>query len=104
MAVAPPTGVIIGMAAAMVLNVFAMVAMGMLAGVTPSFALHGSAWAVGVTLGIVMPTMANVVPIRRALSSVLRDALDMYHQVRRVHALCLARGLEPDATRWLHCC
>lgn len=74
-------GVAIGMSAAMVLNVFAMLAMGILAGVTPSFALHGSAWAVGVTLGIVMPTLANVVPIRRALSSVLRDALDMYHQV-----------------------
>ena len=27
-----------------------------------------------------MPTLANIIPIRRALSSTLRDAIDMYHQ------------------------
>ena len=27
-----------------------------------------------------MPAVANIVPIRRALSSTLRDAIDLYHQ------------------------
>ena len=30
--------------------------------------------------GLFMPAIANVVPIRRAMSSTLRDAIDLYHQ------------------------
>eukprot|EP01114_Cavostelium_apophysatum_P002845 TRINITY_DN1253_c0_g3_i1.p1 TRINITY_DN1253_c0_g3~~TRINITY_DN1253_c0_g3_i1.p1 ORF type:complete len:1241 (+),score=361.47 TRINITY_DN1253_c0_g3_i1:25-3723(+) len=36
----------------------------------------------GVTLGLCMPLIAIVGPIRRALSHTLRDALDIYHQVQ----------------------
>jgi ABC-type antimicrobial peptide transport system permease subunit len=38
------------------------------------------AWALGIVLGVVMPAAANIIPIRRALSSSLRDSLDLYHQ------------------------
>jgi len=34
----------------------------------------------GILLGTIMPVVANIVPIRQALSRTLRDALDLYHQ------------------------
>lgn len=48
-------------------------------GLDPS--LNGVAIALAVVLGFVMPIVANVMPIKRALSNTLRDALDIYHQV-----------------------
>lgn len=75
------TGVVIGLAVASILNLAVMLAIDIILNITPPPVMHVSGWALGIALGIVMPTVANVVPIRRALSSVLRDALDMYHQV-----------------------
>lgn len=43
--------------------------------------LNSTAVILAVVLGFVMPIIANVVPIKRALSNTLRDALDIYHQV-----------------------
>ena len=34
----------------------------------------------GVAIGLLMPFVANIVPISRALSSTLRNALDVYHK------------------------
>ena len=85
-------GVLIGLAVASLLNIVAMIAVGILAGITPPFGLHSSAWAVGISMGLIMPTIANVVPIRRALSSVLRDSLDLYHQVSVVWPGNCVRG------------
>ncbi|KYQ92900.1 hypothetical protein DLAC_05491 [Tieghemostelium lacteum] len=36
----------------------------------------------GILLGLLMPIVANIAPIQRALSKTLRDALDIYHQVK----------------------
>ncbi|KAL6065065.1 FtsX domain-containing protein [Balamuthia mandrillaris] len=36
--------------------------------------------AIGLALGFIMPIIANIIPIRRALTQTLRDALDIYHQ------------------------
>ncbi|GAM19320.1 hypothetical protein SAMD00019534_024950, partial [Acytostelium subglobosum LB1] len=44
--------------------------------------LHGQAVLVGVVMGLLLPILANIVPIQRALSKTLRDALDIYHQVK----------------------
>eukprot|EP00741_Cyanophora_paradoxa_P007415 tig00001128_g7174.t1 len=44
------------------------------------FNLEQPAVTYGVVLGLLMPLLANVGPIRRALSRTLRDALDIYHQ------------------------
>ena len=61
--------------------------------------LNGVAVALAVVLGFVMPILANVVPIKRALSNTLRDALDIYHQVTstvKVHVMKLESiGLSP---------
>ncbi|CEM34393.1 unnamed protein product [Vitrella brassicaformis CCMP3155] len=46
-----------------------------------SYELHLSAILLGSSLGLIMPVIANIVPIRRALSKTLRDALDIYHAV-----------------------
>ena len=43
--------------------------------------LNSTAVTLAVVLGFIMPIVANVVPIKRALSNTLRDALDIYHQV-----------------------
>eukprot|EP01087_Luapelamoeba_hula_P011389 TRINITY_DN3089_c0_g1_i1.p1 TRINITY_DN3089_c0_g1~~TRINITY_DN3089_c0_g1_i1.p1 ORF type:complete len:1336 (+),score=202.48 TRINITY_DN3089_c0_g1_i1:44-4051(+) len=42
--------------------------------------LTGWSLLIGAALGILMPIVANIIPIRRALSQTLRDALDVYHQ------------------------
>jgi len=93
-------GVLIGLAVASLLNIVAMIAVGILAGITPPFGLHSSAWAVGISMGLIMPTIANVVPIRRALSSVLRDSLDLYHQVSVCGqaVVCVAHVTQGDTT------
>ncbi|KAI9220627.1 hypothetical protein BC828DRAFT_383053 [Blastocladiella britannica] len=43
--------------------------------------LSTSAWALGLTLGLGLPVLGMLVPIQRALSQTLRDALDVYHNV-----------------------
>lgn len=35
----------------------------------------------GISLGIVMPLISNILPIKRALSKTIRDALDIFHQL-----------------------
>ena len=39
--------------------------------------LPSISWLLAVGLGLIMPIIANIVPVRRALSSRLRDALDL---------------------------
>ena len=72
-----------------VLYIGALFAASFLLNATPSNVMPLRAWMFGLGLGVVMPAIANVVPIRRALSSVLRDALDMYHQVSPPSPSCL---------------
>lgn len=59
----------------------------------------GYAIGVAVLLGFAMPIVANIFPIRRALSHTLRDALDVYHQVRNETNVQIIRleklGLDP---------
>ena len=45
-----------------------------------SYDLDGSALALGISLGLLIPLISNYLPIRRALSKTLRDSLDMYHR------------------------
>jgi len=32
-------------------------------------------------IGLVMPVVSNILPIKRALSRTLKDSLDLYHRV-----------------------
>jgi len=47
----------------------------------PDYTFFVIALALASTIGLVMPLIANTVPIRRALSRTLRDSLDVYHHV-----------------------
>jgi H+/gluconate symporter-like permease len=42
--------------------------------------LSTGAIVLGVCLGIFIPLLANILPIKRALSKNLRDSLDLYHR------------------------
>lgn len=44
-----------------------------------SYSMALSAIEIGLVLGIGMPIVANIVPVKRALSKTIRDALDVYH-------------------------
>ena len=43
--------------------------------------LRQPALALGITLGILLPLIGMIVPVKRALTKTLRDALDVYHNV-----------------------
>ncbi|EGC28601.1 hypothetical protein DICPUDRAFT_159955 [Dictyostelium purpureum] len=43
---------------------------------------HSTSIISGLAMGFLMPIVANIAPIQRALSRTLRDALDVYHQVK----------------------
>ncbi len=45
-----------------------------------SFDLHYSAVLIGVSLGLFMPLVSNILPISRALSKTLRDSLNVYQR------------------------
>lgn len=49
--------------------------------VPPDYAFLAAPIVVSVLLGLLMPLMANLVPISRALGKTLRDSLDVYHVV-----------------------
>ncbi|ELR12239.1 efflux ABC transporter, permease, putative, partial [Acanthamoeba castellanii str. Neff] len=59
---------------------------------------------VGVSLGLFMPIIANIIPIRRALSRTLRDALDVYHQKFSETVVKIVRleemGVSVEQTVW----
>jgi hypothetical protein len=42
--------------------------------------MSSGALALGITLGITLPLIANIMPIKRALSKNLRESLDLYHR------------------------
>jgi ABC-type antimicrobial peptide transport system permease subunit len=64
--------------------------------------LPGISWLLAIGLGVVMPIVANIVPVRKALSSRLRDALDLYRSSVGEVTVTLQRladlGLSPELT------
>eukprot|EP00455_Lapot_gusevi_P003462 TRINITY_DN11415_c0_g1_i4.p1 TRINITY_DN11415_c0_g1~~TRINITY_DN11415_c0_g1_i4.p1 ORF type:complete len:879 (-),score=175.03 TRINITY_DN11415_c0_g1_i4:116-2752(-) len=74
-------GISLGLLFAFLFNIPVSQSIADFAVITPKFSLAPNAILAAVALGLVMPLIANVVPIQRALSSTLRDSLDMYHHV-----------------------
>ena len=67
---------------------------------SPSF---DAAWAVAISLGVIMPALAVTAPISKALSSSLRDALDLYHSSMNAVSVTITRlkgnwGISPSQT------
>jgi len=73
-------GILIGLVAASALHGLLLLVFFLLTATAIPPTMSTGAWVLGLTLGVVMPACAIVVPIRRALSSTLRDSLDLYHQ------------------------
>lgn len=70
-------GILIGVTIGSLLYIIAADAVSNMANVSIPLVMPLSAWLYGIILGAVMPAVANVVPIRRAMSNTLRDALDV---------------------------
>ena len=58
---------------------------------SPDLGLNVVAWVLALCMGFLMPIVANVVPIKRALSSTLRDALDIYHKAVQAVSVTVKR-------------
>jgi ABC-type antimicrobial peptide transport system permease subunit len=67
-----------------------------------SYVLPGWSWGLALILGVIMPYVANVLPVRKALSSRLRDALDLYRTSSGEITVTMRRlvelGLSPEAS------
>uniref|UniRef100_A0A0G4HS92 ABC3 transporter permease C-terminal domain-containing protein n=1 Tax=Chromera velia CCMP2878 TaxID=1169474 RepID=A0A0G4HS92_9ALVE len=72
-------GLILGLLCAWLVSLFVTYFLASFAATEFSYELHRSAAVLGLGLGLFMPIAANIVPISRALSKTLRDALDIYH-------------------------
>lgn len=57
----------------------------------PEYSIAPEAIVASAVLGLVMPVVANIAPISRALSHTLRDSLDVYHAVSSLSGLCMRR-------------
>ncbi len=75
---------LLGVPLSLLLQVFTKAALG-------EYALPWSAIVLGVVVGLVMPVIANIGPIRRALSRTLRDSLDVYHQTQAETSVKVAK-------------
>ncbi len=75
-------GIGLGLLGAWILFVPISLVFQLLTSASSDYALDWSAIVLGVVVGIVMPIVANIGPIRRALSRTLRDSLDVYHNVQ----------------------
>jgi hypothetical protein len=47
---------------------------------TTDYDISVGALILGIVLGLLLPLIANVLPIKRALGKNLRESLDMYHR------------------------
>jgi len=93
-------GIAVGLFLAFLVNIPIALTIADFAYLPPDFLFVSSSIWLALSLGLVMPAVANILPISRALSRTLRDSLDVYHQsvsevtvrVLRVRALLCGVG------------
>jgi len=73
-------GVILGLTIAMALNYGVRVLLYKLVDNESTYMLSQSSLWLGISLGLLLPLAANVIPIMKALGKNLRASLDMYHR------------------------
>ena len=74
-------GIALGLLIAYVVNVPLEDVISGYASIPSSYSFYTSPLLLSIAVGLVMPLVANIVPISRALSRTLRDSLDVYHHV-----------------------
>jgi len=72
-----------------------------------SYVMPAWSWGLAISLGLCMPYVANILPVKRALSSRLRDALDMYRTQGGEVTVKMQKladlGLSPELTAFSVC-
>ena len=81
-------GIITGLAVAAGLNAGLRAVIFKLVNNTGSYMLSSISIWFGVTLGLVIPMISNIIPIKRALGKNLRSSLDLFH--RQVNELSIS--------------
>jgi predicted lysophospholipase L1 biosynthesis ABC-type transport system permease subunit len=66
----------------------------------PILMLHYLAIIIPIALGLLVPLVANIIPIRRALSRTLRDSLDVTHQVQNETTVKMIKLEELGLETW----
>ena len=74
-------GIILGLLIAFLVNLPVDGLISDYAAIPHSSAFYQSPLLLSIAVGLIMPLVANIVPISRALSRTLRDSLDVYHHV-----------------------
>ena len=74
-------GILLGLLIAYLLNMPVDASISDYAAIPHSSAFYQSPLLLAIAVGLIMPLVANIVPISRALSRTLRDSLDVYHHV-----------------------
>jgi ABC-type antimicrobial peptide transport system permease subunit len=97
-------GIVLGLFLAFLLNTVVSYYAADYTGTEIDVALGWTPVLVGISLGLLMPIIANIAPIRRALSRTLRDALDVYHQKFNETVVKIVRleemGVSVEQTVW----
>lgn len=73
------------------------------AGLGADYKMYAAALATSVVIGVVMPLVANIAPISRALSRTLRDSLDVYHHVTTDVTVRVVRLANLGIDMWQTC-
>jgi ABC-type antimicrobial peptide transport system permease subunit len=92
-------GVGLGLFVAFLVNIPVSILIGQFSATDPDYELNPIAIGLGVGIGLLIPLLTNIIPISRAFSKSLRDALDVSHRtfsetsvaVQRLEAL----GIDP---------
>jgi predicted lysophospholipase L1 biosynthesis ABC-type transport system permease subunit len=74
-------GIAVGLFVSFIANIPVAQLVAAYANIDPVYSFIGSALISSVLVGLIMPIIANILPISRALSRTLRDSLDVYHHV-----------------------
>lgn len=74
-------GVCVGLFISFLLNIPVATIIGNFSSMPAHYDFFPSAVIIALLIGLIMPFIANIVPISRALSHTLRDSLDVYHHV-----------------------
>lgn len=74
-------GVIVGLLLSWLINIPVSSILSKFTALKISTALSGSSIGMGIGVGLIVPLFSVIIPIKKALSKSLRDALDLYHSV-----------------------
>lgn len=73
-------GIILGLSLGLLLNAGFRHALFIITMNFTSYNLPTEAYVMGITIGIIMPVVSNIVPIQKAMGKNLRSSLDVNHR------------------------